>query len=74
MRILEAKEETLQSEGRRQKFDNRCNTEVCSGDEEGSYVRLIDLCITKHLRVPEALAPLASVSFNSQPQTLHFKP
>ena len=26
---------------------NNCFTEMCSGSEEGSYSRLIDLCITQ---------------------------
>jgi len=28
-------------------FENNYFTEMCSGSEEGSYLRLIDLCITQ---------------------------
>jgi len=28
-------------------FENNYFTEVCSGSEAGSYLRLIDLCITR---------------------------
>ena len=31
----------------RGQFENNYFTEVCSGSEEGSYLRLIDLCITQ---------------------------
>ena len=29
-------------------LENNYFTEMCSGFEEGSYLRLIDLCITQH--------------------------
>jgi len=29
------------------RFKNKYFTEMCSGSEEGTYVRLIDLCITQ---------------------------
>jgi len=28
-------------------FKNNCFTEMCSGSEAGSYLRLIDFCITQ---------------------------
>jgi len=42
------------------RFKNNCFTEMCGGSKEGSYLRLIDFCITvKYLRaVPEdAIGP-----------------
>jgi len=29
------------------RFENNCFTSMCSGSEAGSYVRLIDVCITQ---------------------------
>ena len=31
----------------RSQFKNNCFTEMCSSSEEGSYLRLIDICITQ---------------------------
>ena len=38
---------SLKGVGVRVGFENNCFTEMCSGSEEGSYLRLIDLCINQ---------------------------
>jgi len=42
-------------------FKNKHFTEMCSGSEAGSDLRLIDSCITQILRLKDLLGPVTRV-------------